>query len=191
MGDERFPLYVALVHYPVLNRNGDTITSAITNLDLHDLGRLVCTFGISTCYIVTPLSDQKVLAERVLSHWLVGVGKELHPDRERALRCLRVVDDIESARDDIDLQWGMKPRVWATSAKCSDACLTIRRARHLLSKSSEPYLLLLGTGWGLAPSVLEGADEVLETIRGMNGYNHLSVRCAAAILLDRLLVKDR
>lgn len=191
MSDERFPLYVALVHYPVLNRKGDTIASAITNLDLHDLGRLVCTFGIPTCYIITPLMDQQVLAERVLSHWLVGVGKELHPDRERALRCLRVVEDLDSAKDDISTQWGMKPRVWATSAKWRDDCLTIHRARHLLSERSVPYLLLLGTGWGLAPSVLEGADEILETIRGMNGYNHLSVRCAAAILLDRLLVKDR
>jgi len=191
MIDECFPLYVALVHYPVLNRKGDTIASAVTNLDLHDLGRLVCTFGIPTCYIVTPLIDQQILAERILSHWLVGIGKELHPDRERALRCLRVVENIESARDDISSRWGIKPRIWATSAKCQDTCLTIRQARHLLSQCSEPYLLLLGTGWGLAPSVLEGADGVLETIRGMNGYNHLSVRCAAAILLDRLLVKDR
>ncbi|MCK8601745.1 RNA methyltransferase [Desulfoferrobacter suflitae] len=191
MAEEGAPLYVALVHYPVLNRKGDTIASAITNLDLHDLGRLVCTFGVPACYIVTPLADQQLLAQRVLHHWLVGVGKKLHPDRERALRRLRVVASIRSAQEDIHLRWGTQPRVWATSAKGRADGLTMRHARRLLQEDSAPCLLLLGTGWGLAPSVLEGADGILETIKGVNGYNHLSVRCAAAILLDRLLVRDR
>ena len=50
-----------------------------------------------------------------------------------------------------------------------------------------PVLLLLGTGHGLAPEVLEKADGVLPPIRFLDGYNHLSVRSAAAILADRLL----
>ena len=48
-------------------------------------------------------------------------------------------------------------------------------------------LLLLGTAWGLAPEVLAMADGVLPPIRGVSGFNHLSVRSAAAILFDRLL----
>jgi hypothetical protein len=43
------------------------------------------------------------------------------------------------------------------------------------------------TGYGLADTVLEQADALLEPIRGRDGYNHLSVRSAAAILFDRLL----
>jgi hypothetical protein len=183
--------YVALVHYPVLNRKGDTIASAITNLDLHDLGRLVCTFGIPICYIVTPLKDQQALAKRLLSHWLEGIGKELHPDRERALRHLRIVENIESAVNDIASQWRKRPRLWATTARNHDGCLTIMQARKALAEAVEPHLLLLGTGWGLAPEIMSAADAVLETIESRNGYNHLSVRCAAAILLDRLLVEDR
>ena len=48
-------LFLALIHYPVLNRMGDIIASAITNLDLHDLARSCRTYGVPACYIVTPL----------------------------------------------------------------------------------------------------------------------------------------
>ena len=49
-----------------------------------------------------------------------------------------------------------------------------------------PVLLLLGTAQGLAPEVLARCDGVLRPIRDL-GYNHLSVRSAAAILADRIL----
>lgn len=183
-------LYVALVHYPVLNRTGDVIASAITNLDLHDLARLARTFGISRCYIVTPLKDQQTLAERLLHHWIEGIGRELHRDRELALRHLLVVDSIGAAKNDIALRSGKMPKVWVTTAKSQDGRLSITQARKLLHENSAVYLLALGTGWGLAPVALTEADAVLQPIQGHDGYNHLSVRCAAAILLDRLLHRE-
>jgi hypothetical protein len=51
----------------------------------------------------------------------------------------------------------------------------------------EPCLLIFGTAWGLSPALLETADFVLAPIEGPTDYNHLSVRSAAAIILDRLL----
>ncbi|HLO26270.1 MAG TPA: RNA methyltransferase, partial [Geobacteraceae bacterium] len=57
----------------------------------------------------------------------------------------------------------------------------------LVRDVSQPYLLLLGTGWGLADEIFSRADFVLAPIKGQGDYNHLSVRSAAAILLDRLL----
>ncbi len=48
-------------------------------------------------------------------------------------------------------------------------------------------MILLGTAWGLAPQVIESSDGILEPISGVGKYNHLSVRSAAAIVLDRLL----
>lgn len=60
-------------------------------------------------------------------------------------------------------------------------------AGALLESEEGPFLLLFGTGWGLAPQVFDEVDAVLEPISGVNGYNHLSVRSAASILLDRLL----
>lgn len=181
---------MALVHYPVLNRRGEIIASAVTNLDLHDLARAARTYEIPACFIITPLKDQQVLANRLVSHWCQGVGKELHPDRGEALSRLRVIESIDAAKREIEAECGRAPVVWATSARQCEGALGHAQARRRLADEAEgssPYLLLLGTGWGLAPYVFDEADAVLGSILGLNGYNHLSVRCAAAILMDRLL----
>lgn len=183
-------LYVALVHYPVVNRRGDLIASAITNLDLHDLARTSCTYGVPVCYIVTPLTDQRALAQTLIRHWTEGVGKVIHPDREKALRRLQVVESIQDAREAIAAQHGVQPLLWATSAKGSPDALSHGAARRVLQASERPCLLLLGTAWGLADSVMETVDGVLQPLYGTNGYNHLSVRCAGAILIDRLMGRE-
>ena len=184
------PLYVALVHYPVLNRRGETIAAAMTNLDLHDLARAARTYEIPACYMVTPLKDQQVLIRRLIAHWCEGVGKDLHPDREEALKRLRIADDLEVVKEEICLEWGVDPVIWATTAKEQPGALTHRQARELLAHGRRPSLLLFGTGWGLAPAALKKVDAVLEAIPGRGAYNHLSVRCAAAIMMDRLLRAD-
>jgi len=46
--------------------------------------------------------------------------------------------------------------------------------------------MMFGTAWGLADELFRKADHVLQPIEGDNEYNHLSVRCASAIILDRL-----
>ena len=48
-------LYVALIHHPVVNKNGMIIGSAVTNMDLHDIARAGRTFGVRGYYVVTPL----------------------------------------------------------------------------------------------------------------------------------------
>jgi hypothetical protein len=181
------PLYIALVHYPVLNRIGETIASAITNLDLHDLARSCCTFGVPVCYIVSPLKDQQVLAHRLTSHWIDGKGGELLPERREALKTLKVVESISSAREDILENTGKMPVMWTSTARKEPGALTHAKARLILEREDKPFLLLFGTGWGLAPAVFSETDAVLEPIPGMNGYNHLSVRSAVSILLDRLI----
>lgn len=183
-------LHLVLVHYPVLNRKGEVIASAFTNLDLHDLARLTRTYAMPACYIVTPLADQRALMKELIDHWCEGAGRELHPNRREALMRLRIADAIASVREEIEAQFGKAPRIWATSARRCHGTLACGEARHMLARSDGPHLLLLGTGWGLAPSVMEAADAVLEPIAGLDGYNHLSVRCAAAIMVDRLLSED-
>jgi hypothetical protein len=181
------PLFIALVHYPVLNRMGETIASAVTNLDLHDLARACRTFGVPVCYIVTPLKDQQALAHRLASHWINGKGGELLPERREALKTLKVVETISSAGEDIFGRTGKMPVVWTSTARKESGAMPHARARLILEREEGPFLLLFGTGWGLAPEVFEQADAVLDPIPGMNGYNHLSVRSAVAILMDRLL----
>jgi len=183
-------LFLALLHYPVLNRTGNTIASAITNLDLHDLARSCRTYGVPGCYIVTPLKDQQALANRLTAHWIDGVGGKILPERREAIKLLRVVESLSSAVEDITLKGGEIPVLWATTAKNAKSALPHSRARDLLERLNRPALLLFGTGWGLAPEVFDIADAVLEPIPGINGYNHLPVRAAASIILDRLLSRS-
>jgi hypothetical protein len=186
---------MALVHYPVVNRHHEVIAAAITNLDLHDLARLARTYDLPGCFVITPLQDQQRLAKQLLSHWCEGIGRELHPHRRQALERLRIVDDIEAARATIAAETGMTLVVWATSANPAGATLSHREARRALrdprTRQTAVHLVLLGTAWGLTPGVLATCDAVLDPIHGGSEYNHLSVRCAAAILVDRLCGWDR
>jgi hypothetical protein len=175
----------------VANRHREVIASAITNLDLHDLARLARTYDLPGCFVVTPLQDQQQLARDLLAHWCNGVGRELHPHRWQALERLRIVDDIGEACTAIENDTGRRPRLWATSAGYDGVTVSHGEARRCLlgpdSQGGAPYLLLLGTAWGLADGVMEICDAVLAPVAPESDYNHLSVRCAAAILIDRLV----
>lgn len=174
----------ALVHYPVLDRAREIVTTAITNLDLHDIARSAHTYGLSDYFVVHPIAAQRELAERVRSHWVGGSGSRRIPDRSPALELLRIVpslDDVVSALGD--------PELWTTSAMERPNTVAYSRARELVHDQGPPVLIVFGTGWGLADSVCERAAFQLEPIRSprADGYNHLSVRAAAAITFDRLL----
>ncbi|MEZ4288133.1 MAG: RNA methyltransferase [Polyangiales bacterium] len=80
------------------------------------------------------------------------------------------------------------PTVWATAARHAGRDVTsFLHARARLRGEAGPHLLLFGTGHGLADEVLDRADYLLEPIDGADGFNHLSVRAAVAIVADRLL----
>lgn len=172
-----------------MNKRGDVIASAVTNLDLHDIARASATFGVKSFFVVTPLEDQKELSERVMAHWIEGFGGEYNPDRKKALSMVRITDSLEETVLEIEKIEGRKPKIIATCARLCEGAVSFRELRSLIS-TGEPYLLMLGTGWGLSPSLIDGASAVLEPISGNTDYNHLSVRAAAAIMLDRLLGSD-
>jgi hypothetical protein len=178
---------VALVHHPVLDRQSEIVTTAITNLDLHDIARSAHTYGMSDYFVAHPVAAQRELAERVRSHWVSGSGARRIPDRAPALALLRVVESLSNA---IDALGGRRAvELWTTSAGAERAVLEHQAARQRLASDGPAVLIVLGTGWGLAPEVHAAADERLAPIRSprRDGYNHLSVRAAAAILFDRLL----
>jgi len=179
-------LYVALVHYPVVNRNGDVITSAVTNLDLHDIARAAKTYGVKSFYVVTPINDQKELAEKIVSHWTNGVGARYNPKRRQALELIRVEETLERVITDIKKDCTVSPKTVVTSARNESKNISFGKFREIL-KDGRPYLLILGTAWGLSNSFISEADYMLEPIRGNSDYNHLSVRSATAIILDRLM----
>jgi hypothetical protein len=112
-------LYVALIHYPVVDKNGEIIASAVTNLD----------FDTENDYPITI----------------------------------------------------------ATCARKYPTNISYEKFRAMLN-NGKPYVLTLGTAWGLAEEFISKTDYVLDPIAGTADYNHLSVRSAAAMVAFVLLV---
>lgn len=181
-------LHVILVHYPVVSKNGDIIASAVTNLDLHDIARAGRTYGVRSFYIVTPVRDQLELVDKIVSHWVSGAGAAYNPQRRDALSIIRVSESFEAALTDIAADDKGYPKTIATSARKRANSLQMNVLRDMVW-TGDTYALVLGTAWGLTDDFMNRADYLLEPILGPTDYNHLSVRSAAAIMLDKLLGK--
>jgi hypothetical protein len=180
-------LFVALVHYPVVNRRQETIASALTNLDLHDIARACMTFGVRAFYVITPFPDQRDLARQIVRHWTEGAGGQLNPDRRQALEKIRIADTLEDVIGQIATERHEPVICVGTSAReGGQAPVTARQLRHRLTVTNDSHLLIFGTAWGLANELLSRCDLQLAPIQGSDTYNHLSVRSAVSIYLDRL-----
>jgi len=179
--------HIALVHYPVIERNGNVITSAVTNLDIHDIARLAKTYDSGFFYIITPSETQQALVRKLIEHWTIGSGSVSNPDRKEAFNNIYLVSSIDEAINHIAGFTGQKPLVIATTARHNEKQIKWENLYRLFSDNMlEIYLLLFGTAHGLAPSAMESADYILSPVEGNGKYNHLSVRCAAGIILDRI-----
>lgn len=179
-------LHIALIHYPVVNKIGETIGSAVTNLDIHDIARTAKTYGVGRYHIVTPYQDQQKLVQELLDHWLVGAGATANPARKEALEIVSLASSLGDILVDLRKEYGKTPLLVATSAKKQPKLLSFGDLTGIIQEG-RPVLLLFGTAHGLAPEVLEQVDTSLPPLSGGCGYNHLSVRSAAAIIIDRLL----
>jgi len=182
-------LYVGLVHHPINNKRGEVVTTSVTNLDIHDISRSCRTFGAKRHFLVTPLKAQHELVGRILGHWETDKGSLYNPDRSDALSVAHVVDSIENAIQIVRDEEGVSPLVVVTGANFTEYDGEVADLKEKLSVDNVPCLLLFGTGWGLHAEVTEGADFKLVPLKGSasDGYNHLSVRSAVAIYLDRLM----
>ncbi len=183
-------VYIALVHYPVVNKQGALVTTSLTNFDLHDLGRTSTTYGVARYFVVTPVEVQQEMARYIKEYWRQGLGSQVNPDRKDAFASMDVARNIEETCLTIKNIHGIHPRLVATSAKAHKKTISFKSLRAQLETDTQPYLILFGTGWGLAPQVIDLVDDLLEPIRGPVSYNHLPVRSAVAIVLDRLLAPD-
>ena len=180
---------VALIHYPVLNRAGEITGSAITNLDLHDIARAACTYGVQTYWVVTPDAQQQELAGQIVAHWTDGYGGGVNPHRKKALSLIKICSSLDEVIEKVTGKWNGKVSIFATCARPVHNTVGYTEARDRLAKG-EPVLLLFGTAWGLTPEVMETVDGTLPPVQGPGDYNHLSVRSAASIILDRLLAPE-
>ena len=48
-------LYVALLHYPVYDRNHNVVTTSVTNIDVHDIARSCRKCHARAFFVVTPV----------------------------------------------------------------------------------------------------------------------------------------
>jgi len=179
-------LYVALLHHPVYDKNRDVVTTSVTSIDVHDIARSCKTYGVAAFYIVTPVDAQRGLTRKVLRHWDEGYGSVYNPNRSEALDLVRLERCLEGAEIDIEARTGRLPVRVATSARPLEGSIGYDRLAESLERSADPFLLLLGTGWGLTAEVIESTTVRLAPLTGPGPYNHLSVRAAAAVILDRL-----
>ncbi len=177
---------VALIHHPVVNKNGEIIGSAVTNLDIHDIARAAKTFGVDNYYIVTPYKDQHDLVNEITAHWQTGYGAKHNPVRKSALDIVSVKSSINETIETITETRGKKPLLVTTSATPQKNSVTFSECRTMIEEE-QPLLLLFGTAHGLAPEIMAMADINLPPILGVGDYNHLSVRSATSIILDRIL----
>jgi hypothetical protein len=177
-------LYIALVHWPVYNREGETVATSVTPLDLHDIGRMALTYGVAGYYVTNPYESQRRLVEEIIFHWREGIGGEHSPQRQRALSGAKVVATAEAAFDDVAALEGVEPFVAATTARRIPGTVPTRELAD--AAGGRPVLLLFGTGYGLTEDLLLAADAALDPITGRSDFNHLPVRAAVAIYLDRI-----
>lgn len=179
-------IYIGLVHHPVLNKEGAVVTTAVTNFDIHDLARTATTFGVKKVFMITPVPAQQQMVKYIRNYWEEGFGSTHNPSRKEAVGCLEVVDDIDQCCLTISNLDGMIPTLVATTAKKRANSIGYALMRERL-KGGKPVLLLFGTGYGMTPELLDRCEHVLDPIAGAGNFNHLPVRAAVAIILDRLL----
>lgn len=181
---------IALIHYPVLGKDGKIISSAVTNLDIHDIARTARSYWIKKYYVVTNLPAQQAVVRTVLDYWVEGSGKEYNVSRTEALQLVEVKSYLEDVIDTIKQETGKKPLLFFTSAKKRPKSISYEEGARIIRETDRPVLILFGTSWGMPQEILDMCDYVLEPIRANSDYNHLSVRAAAAIIIDRLIGEE-
>ncbi|WP_024822656.1 MULTISPECIES: tRNA (guanosine(37)-N1)-methyltransferase TrmD [Aminobacterium] len=179
-------VYLALVHHPVLNRAGEVTTAAITGLDLSDIGRSCKTYGVRKFLVVTPLKSQRELAKTMADHWMEGYGALFNPSRAEAFKEMKTVATLEKAIEWIVSKEREKPTIIGTTARTFPGSVHWLEVKRSILEEQKPVLFLFGTASGLPDEVLDQCSEVLQPLSGgYEDYNHLSVRTAVGVILDR------
>lgn len=178
--------YVMEVHYPVLDKRGEKSSTSITGMDLHDIARACRTYGIKKYLLVTPLQQQREMAQKIVTHWTEGWGASYNHDRSEAFSTLKIFASVNRALKWVREREKTEPFKIATTAKSvGGAVHWLSLKRRILEEDLAP-VFIFGTGWGLHQDVIDEADSVMTPIAGgLDSWNHLSVRSAVSITLDR------
>ena len=179
--------YVGLIHYPIYNKHMDVITTALTNYDIHDIARSAKTYDVSSYFIIHPVESQRHMASLIMEHWKTGAGSRYNANRREAFESTVLVSDLSEAVSQIETETGKKPLIVTTDARVYPNTVSYATMRRKIAEGDTPVLLLFGTGYGMTKEMMKQFDYILEPIYGCGSYNHLCVRSAVSIILDRLL----
>ena len=185
-------LYVGLLHFPMRNRQGDIVATSTTTMDIHDIARSARTYDVARYFVITPLPTQQEIAWRVRGFWTEGEGASENSRRGEALEYVAITEDLEESLRWIEGAEGVSPYLVATSARPkSKKMISFEELGERLRTDPQPVYILFGTGWGMADELVEASDALLPPIRPEADFNHLSVRAAAAIVLDLVVGEGR
>lgn len=164
-------------------------------MDIHDISRSCRTYGVKGYFLVTPIQDQHELVERIVGHWRTDRSREYHPDRVEAVSLVRLAKDFAEVKAAVRAAHGEDPEVVLTDARPLPKSVSYSAYRRELEdpdRGQRPVCVVFGTGWGVSETFYPEVHRILAPVygpEGAEGYNHLSVRAAAAIILDRLFGK--
>jgi hypothetical protein len=156
-------------------------------LDLHDISRAARTYGAEGFFVVHPSPKQQGLLQDIMGYWQAGYGAQYNPDREQAFSILKPALDLLQVMDLIEKESGCRPSTVATDAKVHSRTTSYLEMKKKIQEEEQSFLLLFGTGWGISQELMQDCDYILEPVQAGSDYNHLSVRSAVSIILDRLL----
>ena len=180
-------LYVGLLHFPMRNRRGEIVATSTTSMDVHDIARSARTYGVHRYFVVTPLPSQQEIAWRIRGFWTEGERAMESSGRGEAMEYLAIAEDLEETIEWIEDAEGQSPLLVATSARgTTKKGISFDELSRRLKDDSQPVYMLFGTGWGMTEELIDVCDVILPPIMGNSDFNHLSVRAAVAIMLDRV-----
>ncbi len=180
-------LYIGLLHFPMRNRCGEIVATAMTSVDVHDIARTARTYGAVRYFVITPLTSQQRIAWRIRGFWTEREQAMEQSRRGEALELVMVAESLEETVSWIEEAEGDPPILVATSARPQEAQrISYAQLKDAIQHGERPVYILFGTGWGMTDELIEACDYILPSIMGGADFNHLSVRAAAAIVLDRV-----
>lgn len=184
-------VFIAVLHWPATDRYGNRIITSFTTLDLHDIARPAKAYGVETYYIAHPVDAQREIIQRQIDYWTSEENKEKQFTRYESVSLVKLVYNYEEIINDIISKKHKKPKVVGTDARTYPNTISYNKLSSLIKEGKDDFLIVFGTGYGIPKSLMETFDYILEPVYGAGDWNHLSVRNAAAIILDRLLSKNR
>lgn len=182
------PHFMAILHDDMMLKDGRIGSTSVTTMDIHDIARSCRTYDIQNYFITTKLKDQGSIVQTLLDFWKKGAGESYNSHRFQAVSRVELAQNLDQIIEQIEQKTGKKPLVIATSAQPQQILPEISfHDQGLVWDQDRPVLMLLGTGYGLSEQILSQCDYMLTPIEGFSDFNHLSVRTAAGIILDRWL----